>query len=47
MKLTKKELDLIWCSLEDSLNSDDFQPVQSKVGQLMDKIEQMSRDLGQ
>ena len=39
MEFTKHELDLIWCSLEDSLNSDDFQLVHNQIGKLMDKIE--------
>lgn len=47
MKFTKHELDLIWCSLEDSLNSDDFQLVRNQIGKLMDKIEHTTRDLAQ
>ena len=47
MEFTKHELDLIWCSLEDSLNSDDFQLVHNQIGKLMDKIEHTTRDLVQ
>ena len=45
MEFTKQELNLIWCSLEDSLNSNDFQLVRNQIGKLMDKIEHKTRDL--
>ena len=43
MELSKQELNLIWCALEDALNSDDFQSVQGQVGTLMDKIEKITK----
>lgn len=39
MKFTKHELDIIWCSLEDSLNNDDFALVRPKISAIMEKIE--------
>lgn len=39
MKFTNQELDIIWCSLEDSLNSDDFRLVRPQISKIMEKIE--------
>ena len=39
MKFTKHELDIIWSSLEDSLNSDDFSLVRPQISKIMEKIE--------
>lgn len=39
MKFTSNELEIIWSSLEDSLNSDDFRLVRPQISKIMEKIE--------
>ena len=45
MKFTKRELDIIFCALEDCANSDDFREISDETWRLLSKVEKISNTL--
>ena len=47
MEFNKRELDIIFCALEDCANSDDFKHISDETWELLSKVEKIANKLKQ